>query len=58
MVGTFADVVVADAIIKHVPGFDLLTAVAALRKDAFEEPPGMAGASYLASSISVHDVLR
>lgn len=36
MVGTFADVVVADAIIKDIPGFDLSKAVAAIRKDSFE----------------------
>ena len=33
MVGTFADVVVADAIVKNVPNFDLKLAVAALTKD-------------------------
>lgn len=33
MVGTFADVVVADAIVKGVPGFDLKTAKDALMKD-------------------------
>jgi hypothetical protein len=33
MVGTFADVVVADAIVKGVPGFDLNLAKDALMKD-------------------------
>jgi len=39
MVGTFADVVIADAIVKGVTGFDLMMAKDALLKDAFEEPP-------------------
>ena len=34
MVGTFADVVVADAIVKNVPNFDLALAKEALLKDA------------------------
>lgn len=33
MVGTFADVVVADAIVKNVPNFDLKLAKDALLKD-------------------------
>jgi hypothetical protein len=33
MVGTFADVVVADAVVKGVPGFDLMLAKDALIKD-------------------------
>lgn len=33
MVGTFADVVVADAIVKRVPGFERDIAVAAISKD-------------------------
>jgi hypothetical protein len=33
MVGTFADVVVADAVVKGVPGFDLTLAKDALIKD-------------------------
>ena len=41
MVGTFADVVVADAIVKEVPGFDLQIAMNALMKDSFEEPPAL-----------------
>lgn len=45
MVGTYADVVVADAVIKDIKGFDLETARAALKKDAFEEPPGFAGSA-------------
>ena len=43
MVGTFADVVVADAIVKNVPGFDLHVAVDALMKDSFVEPPAISG---------------
>ena len=43
MVGTFADVVVADAIVKNIPGFDLHLAVDALMKDSFEEPPSISG---------------
>lgn len=45
MVGTYADVVVSDAVIKDIKGFDLETARAALKKDAFEEPPGFAGSA-------------
>jgi hypothetical protein len=33
MVGTFADVVIADAIVKDVKGFDLRMAIDALSKD-------------------------
>jgi hypothetical protein len=33
MVGTFADVVISDAIVKGVPGFELRTAKDALIKD-------------------------
>lgn len=33
MVGTFADVVISDAIVKDVPGFDIRLAVEALGKD-------------------------
>lgn len=33
MVGTFADVVIADAIVKDVPGFDIRLAIEALSKD-------------------------
>lgn len=36
MVGTFADVVLADAILKNISGFDVKTAWEALKKDAFE----------------------
>ena len=43
MVGTFADVVVADAIVKGVGGFDLNQAKNALLKDAYEEPPKFSG---------------
>jgi hypothetical protein len=37
MVGTFADVVIADAIVKDVPGFDLRMAIDALSKDVRTE---------------------
>lgn len=43
MVGTYADVVIADAIVKGVQGFDLNTAKDALIKDSFTAPPAMAG---------------
>jgi predicted alpha-1,2-mannosidase len=44
MVGTMADVSIADAIVKEIPGFDVNTAYEAIRKDAFEAPPaGCAG---------------
>ena len=33
MVGTFADVVVADALVKNVPGFDRRMAIQALIRD-------------------------
>ncbi len=33
MVGTFADVVVADAIVKNIKGFNIEQAVAAILKD-------------------------
>lgn len=39
MVGTFADVVISDAIIKNISGFDRALAWEALRQDAFEENP-------------------
>jgi predicted alpha-1,2-mannosidase len=35
MVGTHADAMIADAIVKGIPGFDVQTAYEALRKDAF-----------------------
>ena len=43
MVGTYADVVVADAIVKGVKGFEYETAYQALKKDSFTPPPGHAG---------------
>ena len=43
MVGTFADVVIADAIVKEVKNFDLALAVEALKKDAFIQPPSYSG---------------
>tara|TARA_B110000090_G_scaffold186131_1_gene214655 strand:+ start:389 stop:577 length:189 start_codon:yes stop_codon:yes gene_type:complete len=43
MVGTFADVVVSDAIVKGIEGFDKGMAREALIKDSFVTPPGYAG---------------
>ncbi len=45
MVGTFADVVVSDAIVKGIEGFDYELARMALKKDAFETPPPNAGSA-------------
>jgi len=42
MVGTFADVVIADAIVKGIKGFDYELAFRALHKDAYEAPPAHA----------------
>lgn len=39
MVGTMADVTIADAIIKNIPGFDHSLAYQAIRKNAFDIPP-------------------
>eukprot|EP01035_Chromulina_nebulosa_P020976 gene20976-27183_t len=46
MVGTYADVVIADAIVKDINGFDLQLAYEALIKDAYETPPSYAGNAY------------
>jgi len=43
MVGTFADVIISDAIVKDISGFDLQMAINALRKDSFEVPPRYVG---------------
>lgn len=43
MPGNHADAMVADAVVKGIPGFDKETAYAALRKDAFEIPVGEPG---------------
>lgn len=40
MIGTFADVVLADAILKNISGFDVALAWEAMKKDAFEQSPG------------------
>ncbi|MGV3616293.1 MAG: GH92 family glycosyl hydrolase [Fimbriimonas sp.] len=40
MPGNYADTMVADAMVKGIPGFDPKTAYEALRKDAFEIPQG------------------
>ena len=34
-----ADVVISDAIVNDIPGFDVKTAFEAILKDAYEEPP-------------------
>lgn len=39
MVGTFADVVIADAIVKDISRFDLKTAYDSIKKDSFVSPP-------------------
>lgn len=39
MIGTMADVSIADAIVKNIPGFNKTLAYEAIRKDAFEIPP-------------------
>ena len=39
MIGTHEDAVFADAVAKHIAGFDVNDAYAGLRKDAFEVPP-------------------
>lgn len=43
MVGTYADVVIADAIVKGIKGFEYETAYQALKKDSFVPPPAHAG---------------
>lgn len=43
MVGTYGDVIVGDAIVKGIKGFDLKVAEQALMRDAFEAPPSYAG---------------
>jgi predicted alpha-1,2-mannosidase len=39
MVGSHIDAVIADAVVKHIPGFDVETAYEGIRKDAFVQPP-------------------
>ena len=43
MVGTFADVVIADAIVKNITGFDWSIARDALLRDSFQQPPAYVG---------------
>jgi predicted alpha-1,2-mannosidase len=43
MVGTHSDAVIADAIVKGIPGFDVATAYAAIRHDAFDIGAGPSG---------------
>ena len=43
MPGTYADTMIADAMVKGIKGFDYETAYEALRKDAFEIPVGQPG---------------
>lgn len=55
MVGTFADVVVADAIVKDVQGFDRATAWAALHKDSFEPEPKRGGGAVAKVGLREYD---
>jgi hypothetical protein len=69
-VGTYGDVVVADAIIKQVPGFEVSTAWEAIRKDSYAEDPsghdgvGKAGLrhydehQYIPSDVGVSEMVR
>ena len=43
MVGTHADAVIADAVVKNIPGFDVATAYAGIRKHALEDVPEGSG---------------
>jgi predicted alpha-1,2-mannosidase len=43
MVGTHADAVIADAVVKNIPGFDIATAYAGIRKHALEDVPEGSG---------------
>ncbi|MES2463602.1 MAG: GH92 family glycosyl hydrolase [Armatimonadota bacterium] len=43
MVGTHADAVIADAIVKNIPGFDVATAYQGIRKHALEDVPEGSG---------------
>ncbi len=45
MIGTHADAVIADALVKNIPGIDLQLAYQAVRKDAFVAPLGDTGNS-------------
>lgn len=45
MVGTFADVVVSDALVKGIEGFDYELARMALKKDSFEAPSRSTGSA-------------
>ena len=39
MIGSHIDAVIADAVVKHIQGFDVATAYEGIRKNAFENPP-------------------
>lgn len=39
MIGTHVDAVIADAVVKHIKGFNIETAYQGIRKDAFVPPP-------------------
>ncbi len=71
MAGTYADVVLADAIVKDIKGFDRRMAADAIRKDAFEPGPAYAAGAagkdglqsyvdhgYIPASPSVTDSVR
>lgn len=55
MVGCFGDVVISDAIVREIPGFDLSTARSALAKDSFEAPPSYAGNAVGKEGLSEYD---
>lgn len=57
MVGTFADVVIADAIVKSIPGFDTDLAVQALIKDSFSNPPPSAAGAVGKENLDAYDRL-
>lgn len=39
MIGSHIDAVIADAVVKHIGGFDISTAYEGIRKNAFDQPP-------------------
>ena len=57
MPGNYADTMIADAMVKGIPGFDYKTAYAALHKDAFEIPVGRRGQP-VGGKAALEDYLR
>jgi putative alpha-1,2-mannosidase len=47
--------VIADAIVKNVPNFDLSLARDALMKDAFEQPPAVSGGAAGKDGLDVYE---